>query len=230
MLRLKPLPGFTEYQLQPPLAFEMELLATRVCAAIANNLQCSDYEPARRKVQLVRKGQAAEMAQNRLLLSFLCLTAVRRHIHRRLDSFATRPATLIVDCISALVWWNQEKGLKAWRSNLLASDVAQVLAPRALESFEDGSGLIKDTNVGQLPSQDRQDFDQTLDFLTRARFIEKYDSHNWAFTLPTFREYFAALAIAANEDPFAKLRAHLHNPEWQEVIAYTAGSLAGLAY
>jgi len=223
--RLTPIPGFVEHVLQPPRSIETRFLAARVCAAIARDLKCSDYSPALRKIQQVSSGQAAEMAQNRLLLSFMCLTAIRRQMHDSLETFATRPVALLTDCINALIWWNQQKGVKTWQPVVVAADIVEILARAALKSFEDGSAMIQETTVNQMDSDARGKFNQAVGFLTAARFIVRYDQ-GWGFGLPTFREYFAALAIAASRNPFAMVRRRMHHPDWQELIVYSAGSLA----
>jgi hypothetical protein len=78
--------------------------------------------------------------------------------------------------------------------------------------------------LDSLSERDKRIF---LNYLLPARFTEQHNG-DYAFVIETFREYFAAVAIAATENPVEELKHSLHNPAWQQVLVYVADSLPRL--
>jgi HEAT repeat protein len=130
---------------------------------------------------------------------------------------------LIRECVDALVEWHRKhKSSSAWPDDLDGPALVRILAPLALQSFQDGSGLIKQDSLQKLgEKEERRKFHQQL---VAARFVEQRNG-SYVFPLETFREYFAARAVAASADPFAVVKGSLHRPEWERVVLYTAGCL-----
>ena len=219
--RLRPIHSFSTYNLTPFELDKTEELAEKSCAAVARGLSSHDFEPALNKVRQIARGPATAMTRNPLLLSFLCWTALRRQREGTLANFANRPVTLILDCIDALVWWNRNKTAGTWRHDLLTVDVIRILAPRALESYKNGSTLFE---LSSSAEQEQKDNEDILCSLKNARFVEQR-GRAWGFPLEAFRAYFAAVAVAASTDPFTEIKRYLHNPRWQEVLVYAAGIL-----
>jgi HEAT repeat protein/energy-coupling factor transporter ATP-binding protein EcfA2 len=220
---LAPLNAFAIYQLQDLNANQTQILARNVCDALASQYGVN-AAAANGKVLQVAHGQAAMMARNPLFLSFMCLTAVRRLAENNLDDFPSRPTPLIAECVEALVEWHRtHKAQSVWPKTLLASHVTGILAPLALESFRGGTGVIKQQFLVEYGRHDRREQEAFFKHLVDARFVERRGK-DYAFPLETFREYFAAHAVAANRDPYAVVKPYLHRPEWQRVILFTAGN------
>ena len=195
-------------------------LASTLCGAVAPKFGCDNYTDALEKVLSVAAGPAGTLSRNPLFLSFLCLSAVKKSGEGTLDRFPTRPTPLIAECVDALVEWHRTyKAEKAWPQTLLAPTVTRILAPLALDTFRDRSGRITAQSLEQLDEADKDHF---LTHLVAAEFVSQRDQ-NYAFPLETFREYFAAIAVASSTNPFAEVRLHLHSPEWERVILYASG-------
>lgn len=219
--RQTPLAGFKVFTLGDLQTNQIELLAVRLCRALASQFGV-DGTAAFEKVRQVAYGQAAIMARNPLLLSFMCLSAVSREADKKIEEFPTRPAPLLGECVEALVEWHRKfKPDSGWPNELTGSSVVKILGKLALHSFEDRSGVIHPEPIEELAATDKQHF---LGHLAPARFVEQ-QHRDYSFPLETFREYFAARAVAASPDPYAVVKRHLHIPEWQRVILYVAGSL-----
>ena len=99
--------------------------------------------------------------------------------------------------------------------------------PLALTTFkaDSGGGLITRAAVEQLGGEDKKQF---FSHLVPGYFVVQ-SGGDYLFPSDTLREFFAAQAIAGMVDPFAGVRGHLHDPKWQQVILYVAGSLEKLA-
>jgi hypothetical protein len=219
--RLQPLPNFKEYKLGEPSSQQVEQLATSVCRVLGSQFG-TDGELALRKVLSVAHSPAGAIARNPLLLSFMCLTAVKRMVEGKLEAFPARPAPLIGECVDALVEWHRTYKLNSrWPKELLATSVMRILAPLALASFRDRSGIVSQKTIDELDPPERRAF---LSHFLDARFVERRD-RGYVFPLETLREYFAALALAASPDPYAEVKQYLHRPEWKQVIVYTAANL-----
>lgn len=219
--RLQPLPEFVEYKMGEPSSKQIEQLATSVCRALESQFG-TDVGPALRKVISVARGQTGGMARNPLLLSFMCLTAVKRMVEGRLEAFPARPAPLIGECVDALVEWHRTYKLNSrWPKELLAASVMRILSPLALATFRDRTGAVSQKTIDELDARDRRAF---LTHFLEARFVERRDQ-DYVFPLETFREYFASLALAASADPYAEVKDFLHQPDWKQVIVYTAANL-----
>jgi HEAT repeat protein/energy-coupling factor transporter ATP-binding protein EcfA2 len=218
---IAPFAGFQVYRLCRLNARQVELLATHTCQALARQFGV-DHEPALRKVVGVAREPATQLARNPLLLSFMCLTAVKRHSENSLDKFPIRSAPLIGECVDALVAWHKRhKPAKRWPDTLDFWSVASILGPLALRSFKDGSGVISPEALALIGEEKKKQFER---YLVPAGFVEQSYS-DYIFPIQTFREYFAAREVALRQDPFTFLKPHLHKPEWRAVILYTAGSL-----
>jgi hypothetical protein len=224
--RLMPLREFKTYALADLRADQVRGLATNVCAAVAKEYHVDLFEPALEKVLETASGRASSMSRNPLFLSFMCLTAVRKLGAAELERFPTRPAPLVGECVDALVEWHRvHKHSATWPPHLLGAEVMKILAPLALETFTSGSGLVKQKAIADLDEEMKS---IVLEHLVQARFLEQRDA-DYAFPLETFREYHAALAVAAARDPFAEVRDHLHDPAWEKVIVYAGGCLQTVA-
>lgn len=218
--RLNPPGGFSAYSLRDLSSEQIEQLSHVVCEAIAESLDRPALaEPAEGRVRQTAKGQASPLARNPLFLSFLCLSAVDRARRGALEDFPIRAVPLIRECVAVLVEWQREKGDDAWPQGLTATRITRLLGPLALESFRDGSGAV----AWQAAEEALGEY---LEALKRGRFLELRDGE-YAFPLETFREYFAAREVVKADDPFRELREHLHDPAWERVVLYTAGSLDG---
>jgi HEAT repeat protein len=219
--RLAPLgKGFKVYALTELQLSQAEALAESYCDILARQYD-SDPAPALRKVREVVRGQAAAMARDPLLLSFMCLTAVQRAADKSLEQFPVRPVPLIRECVEALVKWHRREKQSTWPPHLDADEVARVLGKLALGSFEDGGGVISPEELAKLAPSEKTIFHEHL---VQARFVEQR-YRDYDFPVETFREYFAAQEVAARTDPYTVVKSHLHRPEWQRVVLYTAGSL-----
>lgn len=215
-----PLRDFSVYQLKELEQAKIEELAAKVCGAIAPKFHCDNVDAALRKVKIIAGGPAKAISRNPLFLSFLCLLVVKKSGEGKLERFPIRPTPLIAACVDALVEWHRSyKPERTWPEELLAPTVTRILAPLALQSFKDATGQITLQSVDQLADEDKTRF---LTHLVAAGFVRRRDE-NYVFPLETFREYFAAMAVASSADPFAEVRAHLHSVEWERVILYACG-------
>jgi HEAT repeat protein len=153
----------------------------------------------------------------------MCLTAINRYAENSSARLPTRPVPLIRECIEALVNWQlHHKTPTNWPDTLTSSEVIRILAPLAFSTFKsDNGGLIPLQVVDDMPDTGRQ---KLIQHLIPGYFILRTDS-GYLFPLDTFREFYAAYAIASTSDPFAAIRKNLHNPKWQQLILYTAGSM-----
>jgi HEAT repeat protein len=219
-----PLAGFKPYKLVPLALDQSDSLVHSVVAALARQYGALDYrEPMRRLIEICR-GPGRAMAANPLLLSFMCLTAISRFASNSDLLLPVRPVPLIRDCVEALVVWQREhKASSTWPEALTGAEVIRILAPLALTTLQepDGAGVIKEATVEALSSADKGTF---FTHLISGYFVVRNNA-NYRFPIETLREFFAARALAATSDPFAAVRAHLHDPRWERVILYTAGSL-----
>ncbi|MBI3697264.1 MAG: HEAT repeat domain-containing protein [Acidobacteria bacterium] len=219
--RLGPLGGFEVFELRELKWEQITHLAESLCRALAPQLG-GDQQVACQKVLDAAQGPAAELARNPLLLSFLCLTAVRRQASGDVSGFATRPAPLIRDCVEALVEWHRtHRPAHRWPTELDGPAVTRILGSLALETFRSGRGVIPAEALEKLAEPQKKHFVQHL---LAARFVERRNG-DYTFPLETFREYFAAQAVAASTDPYAVVKRYLHRPAWERVILYAAGSL-----
>jgi hypothetical protein len=217
--RLSPLGGFKVYTLCPLQPREAELLATEVFSALSADpaTMLTNAAAALDEISKLLQGPAGGMARNPLLLSFLCIVAGSRGNQADLPD---RPVPLIRSCVQQLIDWNRTK-LSHWPATLNAGAVSRILGPLALSTFTEGSGVVRAEKVDRLAEADQQRF---YDCLLPARFVAQ-QRDGYAFPLETFREYFAAQAVAESFNPFGMLAPHLHRPEWERVILYSAGTL-----
>ena len=215
--------GFETFELAKLQPAQVESLAENVCTSLAASYGLENHGDALAKVRAALKEKATDdVAGNPLLLSFLCLSAVSDQAEGRLSAFPTHPVQLIGHCVAALAGWHRNhKDRSEWPPGLDGFAVTSILGPLALKTFENDAGVIRPQDLKVLKGQDRERFDE---YLEPARFVHRR-GETYEFPLETFREYFAAQAVAANKDPFAVLKRHLHSPEWRQVILYTAGSL-----
>jgi HEAT repeat protein len=220
--RLRPLRGFEVYEIQGLNETQFILLTERVSRALGTQFRV-DYRDVMKKVLDVRRSGDSQLTSNPLLVSFMCLSATRRQKERNLDRFPTRPTELIGECIAALVEWHRKhkKPTMEWPDTLTPLRVRSILGSLALASFKNGTGVIQPSDIERLDDGARK---AVTEQLVAARFLEQRHQ-DYAFPLETFREYFAAVAIAAADDPYSEVRSHLHSPEWQRIIVFVAGSL-----
>jgi HEAT repeat protein len=202
-------------------AVQMERLAGRTCEAVAAQFGCRDVARALAVVLRASRGGAAAVARNPLFLSFMCLSAVRRVAEERDEELPARPVTLIGECLDVLVEWHK-RSPRAWPDALSAERIIRVVGPLALKSLS-ADDAIRQSHVEDLAGDDKAVFH---DYVVPARLVERRGG-DFAFPagMEVFREYFAAQAVARDDDPYALLRPHLHDPAWREVIVYAAGSL-----
>ena len=216
-----PIGGFAIRHLAELNPSQLKLLAGLVCQALAPEFGCRDADRAVEVVLRAARDEAAAVAKNPLFLSFMCLSAVRRVAEEREDELPNRPVALIGECLDVLVAWHKRPP-RAWPEALSTERIVRILGPLALRSLE-SDGTIRPSDIEDLGGDDKAIFH---DYLVPARLIEQ---HGGGFAFPTgmeaFREYFAARAVARDDDPYALLRSHLHDPSWRQVIAYAAGSL-----
>jgi len=214
-----PLNGFKIYKLAQLRSEQVDSLATNFCRAMARERDLPDHTPALNKVLETARGNGWAMVQNPLLLYFICLTAFSE------ESIPSRPAPLISKCIVELVQWEQRRPGSIWPKpeEFGAEDVIRILGQLALKSFSQSTGVVSEAALAKVLA-DQKDRERLREWLVPAEFI-KTGENGYRFTLDTFREYYAARAIAAADNPFGKVKRQLHLPEWQRVILYTAGSL-----
>ena len=221
--------GFETFELAKLQPAQVESLAENICASLAASYGLENHWDALDKVRAALKEKAADdVAGNPLLLSFLCLSAVSDQAEGRLSEFPTHPVQLIRRCVEALAGWHRDhKDGSEWPEDLDESAITNILGPLALKTFESGAGVIRPQDLQDLQKRNLlsvRDRDWFNKHLKPARFVHR-QRETYKFPLETFREYFAAQAVAANKDPFAVLKRHLHSPDWRQVILYTAGSL-----
>jgi len=216
-----PLSGFVEYEVGDLTEEQILRFADSACKLLAAQFRCPDYSSALQRVLGAARSQAAGMTRNPLLLSFMCLTATKRHAEGAIIQFPVRRAPLIGECVGALVAWHANYKLPSiWPKEVKTATVERILAPLALGTFRNRKAAIDGAAIEMLSVPDKQ----SLEHLVSAGFVEARDG-NYVFPLETFREYFAAKAIGASADPYSVIRPHLLNADWQGVIAYTCGSL-----
>jgi hypothetical protein len=219
-IRSAPVTGAKTYELQALQSAQIGTLAANVCSALAIQFRVEEFQTPLRTVQQAAGRELGLLAGNPLFLSFMCLTAIRRWSEGTLGEFPRRPAPLIGDCVDALVAWHtQHKPNATWPTELDASAVIRILSPLALQTFR-GAGRITPEDLEKLAKDDRAAFFQHL---VSARFVEQR-YRDYFFPLETFREYFAARAVAASRQPFKEVEPHLHDGEWRQVILYAVGS------
>jgi HEAT repeat protein len=216
-----PIGGFAIRRLAELNDSQIQLLAGRVCEALAPEFGCQDASRALAAVLRAARGEGAAVAKNPLFLSFMCLSSVQRVADQREDELPNRPVALIGECLDVLVAWHKRPP-RAWPDALSAERIVRILGPLALLSLG-SDGTIRQSHVVDLGVDDKAVFHQHL---LPARLIEQ---HGGQFAFPTgmeaFREYFTAQAIARDDDPYKLLRSHLHDPAWRQVIGYAAGCL-----
>lgn len=133
---------------------------------------------------------------------------------------------MLSECVEAPVEWHRDRTYKPgsdWPRELTSNSVVKILGKLALRSFDDESGLIHPEALQELSDSEEAHF---RDHLVQTRFVVQ-QHRDFAFPIETFREYFAARALASSPDPFTIVKPHLHKPEWQRVIVYRAGNLKG---
>lgn len=214
-----PLSGFKAYKLAQLRSEQVDSLAANFCRAMAKERDLQDHTPALNKVLDTARGNAWAMVRNPLLLYFICLAAFSD------ESIPNRPAPLIDKCITELVRWEQRRPGSVWPKpeEFDAENVVLILGKLALRSFSQTTGIITESEVKEVLS-DKQDRSRFRKLLVPAGFIGEVEN-GYKFILDTFREYYAARAVAADPDPFGRVRLQLHRPEWQRVVLLTAGSL-----
>ncbi|HEX6649569.1 MAG TPA: NACHT domain-containing protein [Pyrinomonadaceae bacterium] len=214
-----PLSGFNVYKLALLRSEQVNSLAANFCRAMAIERDLTDHTLALNKVLETARGNGWAMVQNPLLLYFICLTAFSE------EFIPDKPVPLISKCIAELVLWEQRRPGSIWPKpeEFGAEDVIRVLGQLALNSFSQSTGVVSEAVLPKILSEEK-DRVRLRELLVPAEFIEKAEN-GYRFTLDTFREYYAARAVAADKDPFGKVKRHLHLPDWQRVVLYTAGSL-----
>jgi len=218
-----PLPDCKVYALRELRPDQVEKLALKLCNAIGAQFGV-DGEAACSKVLGVARSQVGLMARNPLLLSFMCLTAVSWEEEGRIQEFPSLPGEVLAECVEALVEWHRNRTYKPgsdWPRELTSNSVVRILGKLALRSFDDESGLIHPEALQELSDAEEAHF---RDHLVQTRFVVQ-QHWDFAFPIETFREYFAARALASSPDPFTIVKPQLHKPEWQRVIVYCAGNL-----
>ena len=223
--RQYPFDGFLVCQLRELEPAQVEAFARNVSQALGKQYRVLNWQLPLQVVLQVSRSQAAAMARNPLLLSFMCLTAINTYSQKGVPELPKRAVALIHECVEALVAWHRDrKPRSTWPRTLTSAGVSRVLGPLAVDTFKSASGLIKSSSLEDFNEKDKTIF---FEHLLPARFVEQRHA-DYAFPLETFREYFAAQAIAAMPDPFAEVRDYLHSPPWQQVILYTVGSLENI--
>jgi HEAT repeat protein len=216
-----PFAEFAAYELCELQPSQIAEFSRSICKALATQYGLSDWSIPQQRVVQVVNGSGASLARNPMLLSFMCLTAVAATCDNRHAPLPQHPAPLIRECIDAWVAWQRRRAASSWPDDLTAIRVCRLLAPLALETFKNETGTIGPESLECLCAVDRSIF---FRHLVGARFVQRQHTH-YAFTSETFREYFAATAVAGRPDPFREIERHLHDPKWQQLITYMAGSL-----
>jgi hypothetical protein len=216
-----PLIGFKVYKLAQLRSEQIDSLAANFCRAMASERELTDHMPVLNKVLATAHRKAWAMVRNPLFLYFICLTAFSE------EFIPARPAPLIDKCLKELVRWEQRRPGSVWPKpeEFDAETVIEILGKLALKSFSQKTGLVsEEILVKEKVLADKQDRVRLRELLIPAGLIQ-HEDNGYRFVLDTFREYYAARAVAADKNPFARVKAQLHRPEWQRVILYTAGSL-----
>jgi hypothetical protein len=214
---------FRVYVLRNLQPHQLENLAGKLCKAIGAQFG-TDGEAAFSKVLRIVRSQAGLVARNPLLLSFMCLTAVKWEEEGRIQDFPTLPGQVLADCVEVLIEWHRNRTYKPgsdWPRDLTPNAVMRILGKLALRSFGDESGLIHPQALQELSTAEEALF---RDYLIQTHLVVQ-QHRDYAFPIETFREYFAARAVAESPDAFTILKAHLHNSEWQRVVLFCAGNL-----
>jgi len=180
------------------------------------------------------------LATNPLLLTILAL------IHYQGARLPNRRVELYRLCVEALAeTWNLARSLSGrpvdlWlgERRLDEREVVKVLAPIAYWMQEEKPGGLVEREelerriASELEREGRRaDETQALahDFVKLMReqvgLLVERGLEQFGFVHLTFQEYLAVRHIAAQEQPFALLKPHLHDPRWREVILLTAGYL-----
>jgi hypothetical protein len=221
--RLMEFSGFKRYNLLELTSNQVADFARTAVEALARQYRGVDYHIPLQDLLEISQGAAQSMLRNPLLLSFLCLTAIDRCVKNSSARLPTRRVPLIRDCIEALVAWQREHKVPThWPDTLTGSEVIRTLAPVALSTFKtDSGGLITQNAIEEMSDDDKQ---RTVRYLIPNYFIVRAES-GYVFPFETFREFYAAKAIAATADPFAAIGSNLHNTKWRQLIIYTAGSM-----
>lgn len=150
-LRLTPVAGKPNSALRQARFQLVRQTAPHIHGSLTLGLPARLQSCERSVVLRVANSSGATMARNPLILSFMCLTAIQRQAEGRLEDFPTRAAPLIGECVDALVKWHSiHKVYSGWPDSLLAPTVTRVLAPLALGTFKDGSGVIKERSLDEL--------------------------------------------------------------------------------
>lgn len=215
------LDGFNAHRLRLLEWSQIVLLVESVCRSLAPEFGARD-QPAQERVLELARGLPSPLAGNPMLLSFICLTAIRRQGEGTLQEFPVTPSAIIGECFEVLIEWHRTRRTDdVWPMDLDYPRVIKLLSSLALNSFLDGSHAVGLDGVAKLAETDRR---LVLGPLVSGRFLERRE-HDYAFPLETFREFLAAQAVLQNCDPLSVLEAHLHHPSWAGVTVYTAAGL-----
>ncbi len=171
--------------------------------------------------------------------------AIRAHPHVR--PLTANPLLLT---ILAVVHWNKKK-LPEQRADLYAAAIDYLLETRekqssrpatlrleclqrvALRLFEDPGGVRR--SLGRSEAADAVRPLLRVDAAQASEFIEDEELHSGIlvsrlegeveFWHPTFAEYLAALGLAWDRDCWERLRPHVFDERWSEVVLLVAGCL-----
>lgn len=183
------------------------------------------------------------LATNPLLLTLLAL------IHYQGTRLPNRRADLYRLCVEALAeTWNLARSLSGKAIDLYLGNqrldeefVVSILGPVAYWMHEyKPTGLIERTELeariaehfvekkGAPAAEART---SAHDFVTLAReqmgLLVERAPDLFGFLHLSFQEYLAARFLSERIDTFARLKPHLHQPRWREVVLLTAGCLRG---
>lgn len=183
----------------------------------------------------------SRLATNPLLLTILAL------IHQQGTRLPQRRVDLYRLCVEALAeTWNLARTLTGRPINLYlgqrrldAELVSRILAPVAFWMHQHyPGGLVAradlETQIAAwFREQEGRDPDQATalarDFVDLVReqsgLLVERGLEQCGFMHLTFEEYLAARHVVAQGDFFLRLRPHLHDPRWREVILLTAALL-----
>ncbi len=177
----------------------------------------------------------AKLAGNPLLLTILAL------IHRQGKSLPRRRIELYeLYARTLLESWNRARSLSGQMvgKSLDVLDTVKVMAPLAL--WLHGAKPNGTARFAELQRELRRIFTEReasdperearqwlLDVREHSGLLVEHGVDAWGFIHRTFQEYFAARAVAVlpAEERFARIRPHLHNPGWQEVLLLIAGQI-----
>ncbi|MBA3471338.1 MAG: HEAT repeat domain-containing protein [Herpetosiphonaceae bacterium] len=177
----------------------------------------------------------AKLAGNPLLLTILAL------IHRQGKSLPRRRIELYdLYARTLLESWNRARSLSGHivGKALDVLDTVKVMAPLALwlhSARPDGTARFAELQrelrriftEREASDPEREALQWLIDVREHSGLLVERGADAWGFIHRTFQEYFAARAVAVlpAEERFARIRPHLHNPGWQEVILLTAGQI-----